>query len=337
MAVPVIYPPPDGVHLDCELCDLHFFSVDDQRSSERLYKTRIDDDEAQTAITSLLTDAKNNIDYVIEKLNSHGDLILKRWSKRSRDRRKELMSNAAGHIFGEWARLGPLYSPEYVESRKRQIGTERWRWAERIFKSGAWGGCWFGQWLKVTELAEDWRRMIVLLHVRTTYSAQDWTAFDICQLAGAWCNADGSSEYNPHCVRICGKDFGRLEPFDPDLAHARVILGFPHASTIFVGQGALARALRNIVDAVVMEAPATGNSRWLEMFADTNSLYASSGEGRWSQYVHPGFAPPLTLDTDALLQTSRGKFNQIVDDIEILQTDVEYMYKYVMVLKADIN
>jgi hypothetical protein len=145
------------------------------------------------------------------------------------------------------------------------------------------------------------------------------------------------SFFNPHCVRISGKDFGRLEAFDPDLAHARVILGLPHASIAFLGQGALAKALRNIVNAIVMEAPATGNSRWSEMLAGSQGPHGSSGEGRWSSYVHPGFAPPLALDVDALLHASRGKFSQIVDDIEILQTDVEYMYNYVLAVKANIN
>jgi hypothetical protein len=155
MELPVIYPPPEGAHIDCELCDLHFFSVEDQQSSERVYKTSINDDEAQAAVTSLLTNAKNDMNYVKDRLNSHGDLIIKRWSKRSRDRRRELMCDAAKEIFGDVARFGPLHSPEFVQSRKQQYGIERWRWAERLFKSRAWGGCWFGQWLNVTELAED--------------------------------------------------------------------------------------------------------------------------------------------------------------------------------------
>jgi hypothetical protein len=38
-----------------------------------------------------------------------------------------------------------------------------------------------------------------------------------------------------------------------------------------------------------------------------------------------------------LLQASRGKFNQIADELENLQMDPEYMYNHVLTMKADIN
>jgi hypothetical protein len=73
------------------------------------------------------------------------------------------------------------------------------------------------------------------------------------------------------------------------------------------------------------------------MLNNTHGLYESSGEGSWNPYIHPGYTPPIGLDINASLQVSRGKLNQLVDEIEIMQTDPQYFYNYVTTLKAGIN
>lgn len=337
MEVPVIYPPPDGAHLYCELCSLHFYPIGNQRSSGRTYQMSVDDDEAQEMITSRLSEAKNDIDYVKEKLETHGDLLVSRWSKRSRDKRGKLLSDAAGEVFGAWPRVGPTHSPGFVENCKARIGTERWNYIERLLKSRACDGCWFGRWLKITDLTEDRLKLLMLLHVRTSYSAQDWTIFDLSQNASTWESTTGKISFNAQCVRICGNDFGRLETFDRDLVHARAIIGFPRAYTTVMGQKSLARALRKVVDAIVMESPATGNSKWLKLMTGANGLQGTVEEGRWSSYVHPGFAPPSGLDIDALLQASSDRYNQIADEMELIQADPQYTYNCVLTMKAGIN
>lgn len=173
MAVPVIYPPPDGAHVDCELCDLHFYPIEHQRSSQRTYQMSVDDNEAQEMITSLLIAAKNDMDYVKEKLETCGNLILARWSKRNRDKRGKLLNEAAGEVFDALPGAGPTYSPGFAENCKKQLGKEGWDDFKRALKSRAREGCWFGRWLKITDLTEDRLKLLMLLHVRTTYSAQE--------------------------------------------------------------------------------------------------------------------------------------------------------------------
>lgn len=48
-------------------------------------------------------------------------------------------------------------------------------------------------------------------------------------------------------------------------------------------------------------------------------------------------APPVGLDTASLLQLSRDRLDQVVDEIELMQTDPEYMRDYVLRLKASIR
>lgn len=337
MGKPLLFAPPEGVHPKCQLCDFHFYSIRDQQSSKHTYKVDVYDDEAQEMVRSRLADAKSNMDYIRERLETHGDVLLSRWSKRSRDKRGKLLSDTAGEIFGAWPKIAAPQTSEFVEEFQKQNGLGRWRYINRLSKSRSGEGWKPGPWLKPTELAEDKMKLFALLHVRTTYSAQDWMIFDTYQNAEVWSHLEGVGPYNPRCVQICGDEFGRLVPFDPDLAHARAIVGFPRAYITILGQFALAEGLRNVVDAIVLDAAATGNSKWSEIFTDAHGLHGISEEGRWSPYVHPGLTPPPALDIDALLQASRDRFNQVTDDIEQLQTDPEYFQDYVTTLKAGIN
>jgi hypothetical protein len=317
---------------------LHFYSIEDQRSAERTYKMGIDDEQAQDLVRDHLAEVKNEIDYVRDKLNSHGDQILKKWSKRSWDKRGKLLSDAAGVIFGPWPEDLPVQPSKQRRPCKQELGDGISHAIHRLVtKSTVCSGWKFGPWLEFTELTKDKFKLFALLHLRTTYSAQDWLVFDTCQNFDMWETPMGLGPYNPLCVQICGSDFGRLVPFDPDLAHARAMIGFPRAYITILAQATLARALRDIVDAIVMDAAATGNSRWSEMLNGTHGLYESSGEGSWSPYAHPGYTPPIGLDINASLQVSRGKLNQLVDEIEIMQPDPQYFYNYVTTLKAGIN
>jgi hypothetical protein len=61
------------------------------------------------------------MDYVKEKLGSHGDAIISRWSKRSRNKRGKLSSDAAGEYFGPWPRV--VTPPEDAAACKKQVGS----------------------------------------------------------------------------------------------------------------------------------------------------------------------------------------------------------------------
>lgn len=49
-----------------------------------------------------MTKTAENLDYVRAKLQSHGDLMLSRWTKRSKEKRGMFLSSTAEGIFGPW-------------------------------------------------------------------------------------------------------------------------------------------------------------------------------------------------------------------------------------------
>lgn len=55
--------------------------------------------EAQVVINNLLTRMQENLDYIKSKLQSHGDVAVSRWSKKSIDKRRKLLSASAEFCF----------------------------------------------------------------------------------------------------------------------------------------------------------------------------------------------------------------------------------------------
>jgi hypothetical protein len=67
------------------------------------------------------------------------------------------------------------------------------------------------------------------------------------------------------------------------------------------------------------------------------NLNKKGGETRWTFYEHPALTPPYGFDTRTLLNKATNKFNELVDDVELMQTDPEYMLNAALTRKASIR
>jgi hypothetical protein len=244
---------------------------------------------AQTLIDNALEQTSLSLSQVAKRITTHGDLILSRWSKKSKDKLRS------------------------------------WLGAANSLPS----------WLQTSVLIEERMKLISLLYVRTTFSSEHWTAFDAIE-SGASFNKEKEqpSPFSSAYVMVCGVYFGRVVGFELDAARNRTMLALPHALYIFRKQNELATALLTVVDAIVAEAAPSGNTKWLAL---TNAGLSGVG-GRLDSYQDAGFLPPVNgLDTNALLQAVLDKRDQMVDEVELLQTDPEYTRDHVLALKADIR
>jgi hypothetical protein len=103
-----IFPPPEDSHCDplqeydCEHCNDNYYSVATQASGAQRYQGSLNTVEAQAAIRNLLTKSQENVDYIKGKLQSHGNVLASRWSKKSIDKRRKLLSASAEFCFGAW-------------------------------------------------------------------------------------------------------------------------------------------------------------------------------------------------------------------------------------------
>jgi hypothetical protein len=244
---------------------------------------------AQTLIDNALEQTSLTLSQVAKRITTHGDLILSRWSKKSKDKLRS------------------------------------WLGAANSLPS----------WLQTSVLIEERMKLISLLHVRTTFSSEHWTAFDAIE-SGASFNKEKQqpSPFSSAYVLICGAYFGRVVGFELDAARNRTMLALPHALYIFKKQNELATALLAVVDAIVADASPSGNTKWLAL---VNTGLSGVG-GRLDSYQDSAFSPPVNgLDTNALLQAALDKRDQMADEVELLQTDPEYTRDHVLALKADIR
>ena len=153
MATRQTYPPPKTKHkpdgLDAQL-DEHYLSLAAQQTGKHSYHAVLTDTEAQKGLNYLLSMTRLHLRQVKEKLISHGDVVLKRWTKYSHQRRAAVLRTAWSGDSDGWIR---------AESYKRDPISDPWE-----SKGGSLGPI---KWLnsrKLPALSEDKMRLISLLH-----------------------------------------------------------------------------------------------------------------------------------------------------------------------------
>jgi len=176
LAAGEICHPPDGYD-DCPLCENHFWSVKIQESGHNEYEGKLNDEEAAYSIRMLLEDVRGDTDYVKAKLETHGDLILTRWSKKSMAKRADILSTAAPGIFGEWPRkLRQRAYAEWAEAQPEKAATENDRYLPSLQQR--YSICPWAEWLEIEDFMQGLMKLLSLLHLRTEYASADWALFD---------------------------------------------------------------------------------------------------------------------------------------------------------------
>jgi hypothetical protein len=336
LLIPMIPPPEhppqdiwkDGYTLsnkddgDCEHCERNYHSTDAQMQGLRSYGDLFTHKQAQRQLKLLMNETDSNLAYVKQKLQTHGDLILSRWSKKSQDKRGITLSTAAPFCFGVWP---PKQAPSVVPD---QDADDFIKWHPSRANETHWAYAW---WLLARPFAEDRMKLISLLHLRTEYPSRTWAMFDTIESEYAF-RAMGEAPYSTCCVEMFGEHYGRLVEYDDSLLHTWAIMSFGRAFITMRAQNAISEILRSVVDVIVADASPSGNSKWTHLVS--KSFDATSGSSKWSPYVHPALVQPWGFDSKALLEKARTKRNEIADDLELLQTDPEYVLSLALGLKA---
>jgi hypothetical protein len=128
--------------------------------------------------------------------------------------------------------------------------------------------------------------------------------------------------YNPHCVVLYGKDFGKLVPWEQAAAHTWEIVGYPLARHILKAQHKLSIFLRKMVSTILkgnLDSVPCGNGDW--------SILVQSGFKR--NHEESGiacslgyeFSPPPTLDAQQIVKNIRCRAEAALDEAFMVQTD----------------
>jgi hypothetical protein len=310
---------------DCEHCKRNYHSAEAQRRGTRSYGATFTREEAQAQLRSMMIDTEINLACVKQTLRTHGDLILSRWSKKSQDKRGITLNAAAPFCFTSWP---PEQATSIVPD---EHAGDYMRWHPSRAKETHWSYAW---WMLARLFAEDRMKLISLLHLRTEYPSQTWAMFDTIESERAF-RMKGHAPYSTCCVQMFGQDYGRLVDYDESLLHTWAIMSFGRAWITMSAQHGISEILLSVVDAIVADASPSGSSKWTQFVS--NSFNSGSGNSQWSPYVHPALVAPSGFDSKALLEKVRTKRNEIADELELLQTDPEYVLSLALSLKANIK
>ena len=273
--VPQIIPPPDGVHSNCDTCEENYYTVQAQQKAISLhrpgnkfcavYEGPYTDTKAQDMMDYAVEQTTKALEQIKEDLTLYGDLILARWTKKTKDKRGRLLSSAANVCFGPWP---SAETREFAEKVGNDALKSQLRKGEPMINNALLGSGLAGAWVNIEDFAGDRMKLFSLLYSRTRYPPRDWALFDAREMSRFFFRPATPLGYNPNCVMMTGKAYGRLVPFDLDLIHSGVAVGFPRACATAYVQLALAGGLRHIVRGIVAEATPSGNSKWVKLVSD---------------------------------------------------------------------
>ena len=306
---------------ECPDCQHGFYASEEQYKPCFWYQSRISDHDAKRVVTEHVQDAQQDRQYLLQCLSSHADIIMNRWKKKSRDKRRVLLLETIPELYEHrWLIPRYCYMPE-----SKLTGLQAQPWSRRCQL--------LLPWLSLEVLMMNPAVLFALLHNRTSYPPQDWATFDGRQLILSWACGHFDVQYSGKCVVMYGPGYGELVDWEAGPAHRADIIGFPKACLILEAQACLMRVLRQIVNKILegvdLKKAATAE-KWKIMtkfgFRHTNEIEL------WSPYTNQAFSAPPAFSIDNLISIARTRLEAMGDHLWFLQTEPVYMRRYIKLL-----
>lgn len=302
-----ICKPPEGWDPHCGPCLEHFRSPGQQHCAAMQYSARATDEKADNILQQMIEVANTNRESVKSKLQTHGDLILSRWSKKSREKRAVLLATAAPRVFGQWPKTSQLPCDEFGTPLANKET---------------------GSWLEIEGLSSNKNDLFSLLHLRTAYSPESWSAFDTRAALRCWSEWFPCNFFNEKCVVIFGEQYGQLVPYNHDRTHVWSIIGFPRATLTLRAQALVMLTLNRVVDALIGDKPPSGSTKW--SLSTAGDMRPATSEIILGGFEYEEFVPPIRFDPRAAFKKAQARHRMALDDAECLQSDPEYMRRIAM-------
>ncbi|KAL2826764.1 hypothetical protein BJY01DRAFT_143263 [Aspergillus pseudoustus] len=304
----------------CADCQNGWYTPEEQRNPAQSYRRRLTDIETERRVCASLAQMRDRLSALSKDLDVFADVILRRWEKRSRAKREELLKHAAPDLAEEQWLL-----PRYTYSRERMLIHERTERRRRQLLL---------PWLNVEVLKSNPSVLFALLLYRVAYAPHHWAAFDSAQLTLSWATGHFDIDFSDKCVVMHGPRYGTLVRWEKEAAHRADLLGFPRAILVLEAQAYLMDVLGSIVEHILDGVDRTlppRNQKWKQLIA--NAAFRETGVVEsWSRYTHQPFSPPPDLNSDYLLSLARTRREATGDHLRYLQCDIPYLRRYMKIL-----
>ncbi|KAF2670698.1 hypothetical protein BT63DRAFT_354576, partial [Microthyrium microscopicum] len=304
------YKPP----CSCPDCDSYWYTYQEQHTDRYCYVDQVTNAQAQKIISTHIEQIKADRQTLVDRCALHGDRIITRWKKKSRDQRASCLIQAEPDLYPQqW------FLPRYTNTDPHWKEVRQYHRFHMLLP-----------YLSVELLKSSPMVLFGLLHNRTAFDPERWIPFDSRELKTAWAGGFLDVDFNPSCVVMHGQELGNLIPWQANIVHRADAIGFPRARLIFEAQARLLRLLCRITDLILdgvkPDAPAAC-LKWTEM---TGQGFKQPGDiAFWSQYTNQAFSKPPDFKIEVLLSKAKARTDALADHFWLLQTDVPYMRRYV--------
>ncbi|TVY82189.1 hypothetical protein LSUE1_G002221 [Lachnellula suecica] len=304
----VVYSPPPGVcDSECVDCGSQYRSIQSQGARQLVYGDVYSEAEAREICALYAKDIREDLEFLRSKISSHGNTIINRWKKKSRDKRSTDLQKAYPQIFPQqWT--APRIQYEH--------GNATWRERPEFHQALLL------PFLNLEVLTDDPFKLLSLLHYRTKFEPQDWVSFDLRQTTSSWESGGVRVDFADCCVVLHGANYGKVVSWNTEQAHRWDIAGFPRGKLILEAQQILLQFLRKTVEQLLNGIDREGSAdKWAEL--EASHFRRSVGSESWSAFSNEAFSAPI-FDVSRLVESSQVRLAEAEDHLWLLQTDPEY-------------
>ena len=295
----------------CQICSTHYLPLSWQSFTP--YATKMPDSKAQDLIQDSIQAVETNLSYLRQTIQSHGDVLLRRWRKRSQTKRAAILRKA----------MPDMPRDQWFEARAMSASTVT---SEPARSRTAW----LLPYLSINALCEQWPRLLALMHARTTIDRSEWVLFDNSCLKNAFDFGFIGIRYNPHCVSVRIEGFGKLVQWDESEAHRLDIIGFPRAQLALEAQATLSTFLCSMCDLLLgddVNAPPSGCDVWHATLVTGSTLNKRDELAKFT-YNDEAFTKPCSFDPEHLQSLLDANLSDARDQLWQLQTDPIHFREY---------
>ena len=291
------------------------------------YKVEMHSDEkANSVIKNHIVTAEADYSYIRNKIETHGNVIIKRWKKKSPKKRKQMLCDAMPNLpvqrhadidlnfektnFVSDCLNGRMNHEKFDKHEQRLLLEEPY----------------LLPFLDAESLSEDPKRLLALTHYRAHAHLSDWISFDKEIIQVYFHGGAIKAAYNPRCVIVHGKEFGTLVPWSKDAAHRWTQIGYPLGHKLLQMQASIASLLRKTIDELLGCADnetCPGRDVWDRLvstsFQNENCFVVQSA------YYNQAFAPPPKFDLHRILNALKVRGDAALDEAHLVQADSIYL------------
>jgi hypothetical protein len=293
---------------ECSICLQQFRAQFFQKRENFNYEAVLSDREARQAAANLVQKAHANFQYLREQCEANGNTILKRWKKKSSEKRKALLLEVDPIMYPyQWSDIrftGEFNrTPEEKEAKRSGLPTPNIDATQGLAMRPFRNVCLL-PYLNLESLKSDPARLLTMLYNRIKYTPEQWAPFDNFLLDKQWKIGSLKTRYNRNCIITHGPDYGKLTGSQSRQAHAADIIGFPRAILVLEAQLKLSESLRAMVDRLLEGTEKGDNSNTFTQALEIG-LKKPSGSSSCvefaSTFINQSFSAAPIFDMQALL------------------------------------